>query len=107
MYMQTYFVYITTKDIDQARQIGKTLVEEHVAACVNILPGMQSIYRWQDAVEEAAETVLIAKTTEEQIPHLQQRVCELHSYECPCIIALPIVAGFPPYLEWIMASGYK
>jgi periplasmic divalent cation tolerance protein len=99
--MATWFVYITAKDRAQALAIGRTLVEERLAACVNVWDGMTSVYRWEGQIEEAAEAVLIAKTTEPQLPTLVERVKQLHTYACACVVAWPIGAGNPPYLEWL------
>lgn len=99
--MQLIFVYITTKDKLQATQIGKVLVEEHLAACVNILDAMQSIYLWNGALQQESEAVLIAKTTESMLEKLTSRVKELHTYSCPCIISLPIQGGNNDYLSWL------
>jgi periplasmic divalent cation tolerance protein len=86
---------------EEASRIANTLVEARLAACVNILSPVQSIYRWQGRVETAAEILLLIKTTDERFPALQQRISELHSYETPEIIAVPIVAGLDKYLTWL------
>ena len=99
--MSAAMVYITAATPDEAEAIGRTLVAERLAACANILPGMRSIYRWKGAVETAAETVLIAKTRLELADALTARVKELHSYDVPCIVVLPIAAGLPEFLRWI------
>lgn len=99
--MGTWFVYITAKDKSQALEIGRRLVEEHLAACINVLDGVTSVYRWEGAVEQASETVLIVKTTEPQVPAVIERVKGLHTYSCPCVVAWPIAEGNPQYLEWI------
>ena len=99
--MATWFVYITAKDKSQALAIGRSLVEEQLAACINVLDGMTSVYRWEGAVEQASEAVLIVKTTEPQVPAVIERVKALHSYSCPCAVAWPIGIGNPQYLEWI------
>jgi periplasmic divalent cation tolerance protein len=101
------FVYITTKDKEQARSIGRVLVEEHLAACVNIINGMESIYFWNNSICEDKEAILIAKTREDLLSDLSQRVKSLHSYECPCIVALPIAGGNQEYLDWIKESTRK
>lgn len=95
------FVYITTGDMNEARVIGKALVEKKLAACVNFFDGMNSIYQWEGELQEGQETVLIAKTTEENIPALKKAVTTLHSYECPCIVCLPVIEGNQPFLKWI------
>jgi len=99
--MDLIFVYITAGSRAEAERIGRTLVEERLAACVNILSGMTSIYRWQGEVETAEETVLIAKTQGHLFDRLSARVKELHSYSVPCIVELPIGRGNPDYLDWL------
>ncbi|OGB88599.1 dihydroorotate dehydrogenase [candidate division WOR-1 bacterium RIFCSPLOWO2_02_FULL_46_20] len=95
------FVYITTKDKAEARKIGRVLVESRLAACVNIIDKMESIYWWQGKIEQGNEAVLIAKTKEMLMPKLIAKVKALHSYECPCIVALPVSNGNKQFLEWI------
>ncbi len=97
--------YITTRDADEAGRIGQALVEERLCACVNILPGMRSIYRWQGAIERAEETVLIAKTRAALFPALAARVQALHSYEVPCVLELPIGRGHEAYVRWLLANS--
>lgn len=97
-------VLCTCGDEDEARRIARELVESQLAACVNILATVESIYRWQGQVEEARETLLFIKTTAERLPELQQRIIHLHSYEMPEIIALPVLAGSDKYLAWIRGS---
>src|SRR5580658_8403206 len=93
--------YIVVPSREVAEKIARALVEEKLAACVNILAGMRSIYRWKGKVEAANEVVLIAKSRAELFDRLEKRVKELHPYECPCIVAWPIEAGHQPYLDWI------
>jgi len=99
--LELILVYITTKDKQQARLIGKTLVEERLAACVNIIDGMQSIYWWEGAINEDNEAILIAKTRNSLLEKLTDRVKSLHTYTCPCIVAIPISGGNTDYLGWI------
>jgi periplasmic divalent cation tolerance protein len=99
--MAPIFVYMTAGSREEAERIGRILVEERLAACVNILPGMTSVYRWQGAVETAQEVVVIAKTRRSAFDALAERVRALHSYEVPCIIELPLGRGDAPYLDWI------
>ena len=96
-----YWVYMTTADKDEARKIGRALLEERLVACVNMIDQMASMYWWRGEIQEDGETVLIAKTRKTHLPGLMEKVKALHGYECPCIIALPIRDGFPGYLEWL------
>jgi len=99
--MKLSLVYVTAKDDDEARRIGRELVEARLAAGVNIVPAVSSIYRWQGEVRDNTEAVLIAKTREALVPRLIDKVKSLHSYDCPCIVALPILDGNPAFLDWI------
>ena len=99
--MEARFIYITCKDTSEAQTIGKALVEEKLAACANILPGMKSIYSWKGEIVEDKEVVLIAKSTSALVNELTEKVKALHSYEVPCVVALPIEHGNPDYLKWI------
>jgi periplasmic divalent cation tolerance protein len=99
--MSAIFVYVTTANQDEALRIGRTLVGERLAACANVIDGMQSIYRWNDEIREDSETVLILKSSADALAALTERVKALHSYECPCVSALPIVGGNDAYLDWI------
>ena len=99
--MDFLFAYITTRDTEEARRIGKILVTERLAACVNILPGMESHYWWKGKVESAREAVLIAKTRADLREDLLRRVRELHEAETPCVVFLPVTGGNPDYLQWI------
>ncbi|MBV8549729.1 MAG: divalent-cation tolerance protein CutA [Acidobacteriaceae bacterium] len=94
-------VLCTCGNVGEAERIAAALVEERFAACVNILPPIRSLYRWKGNVETAEEMPLLIKTTGERFPALQQRILQLHSYEVPEIIALPIVAGLEKYLVWL------
>lgn len=86
---------------EAAQTVAQTLVQERLAACVNILPGVVSVYVWQGVLENSAETLLLIKTTHALYPQLQARLRELHPYELPEIIALDINHGLPDYLNWI------
>jgi periplasmic divalent cation tolerance protein len=99
--MTATFVYMTAKDREEALKIGRSLVEARLAACVNVLDGMTSLYRWDDEIQEDQETVLVAKTTETLVEALIERVRSLHSYDCPCIVTWPIHSGNAAYLQWI------
>lgn len=85
----------------EGRRLAEALVETKLAACVNLLPGVQSIYRWEGKVEVAHEVVLLIKSTAARFEELRARITELHSYDIPEIIALPITAGSGKYLDWI------
>lgn len=86
---------------DGAHALARALVQEQLAACVNIIGGVQSVYRWQGEVAEDPESLLLIKTTEARYPELEARVKVLHSYEIPEIIALDVDRGYPPFLEWL------
>lgn len=95
------FVYVTVATRDEALNIGRTVVEERLAACANVIDGMASVYWWQGKVETTTEAVLILKSRAPLIERLTARVKALHSYSVPCVAALPIEAGNPDYLRWI------
>jgi periplasmic divalent cation tolerance protein len=99
--MNTYFIYVTTRDKAEARSIGRYLVQSHLAACVNILDQMNSMYIWKDEFQDDQEAILIAKTTEQRLPELIEAIKSRHSYDCPCIVSLPISGGNPAFLQWI------
>ena len=99
--MKINFIYMTVGSKDEARKIGRELVATRLAACVNILDNMNSFYRWDGEIQDDTEVVMIAKTTEEQVPELIKKVESMHSYDCPCIVSLPITGGHQPFLKWI------
>ena len=99
--MAVMIVYVTAGDTNEARRIAGAVIEERLAACANILPAMSSIYWWEGSVHEASEAVLILKTTTARLEALVTRVKALHNYDCPCIEAWPVVAGYPPFLDWV------
>ena len=94
-------VYVTVGSSDEGERLARALVEERLAACVNRVRPVQSIYRWQDRVEQSEEELLIIKTKRELFDRLKKRVQELHSYSVPEIIALPILEGSEGYLKWL------
>ncbi len=97
-----YLVLVTCGSAAEARRIARAVVEERLAACVNILPAaITSIYRWKGRVESAREKLLVIKTSRRRLAKLQAAVERLHSYEVPEFIALPIAAGSPAYLSWL------
>lgn len=85
----------------EGERLARALVEERLAACVNVLPAVHSVYRWNDAIEDAREYLLLIKSAKGRFPALRDRILALHSYETPEIIALPIVAGSEQYLNWL------
>ena len=95
------WVYMTAGTFEEARNIGKILVEKNLVACVNLIENMTSIYKWEDKLEEGQEVVMIAKTRKKLMPKLIETVNSYHSYDCPCILELPIQGGNPEYLTWI------
>jgi len=101
--MQYRSIYITAGDEDEARRIARTLVEEKLAACANILP-VKSIYWWEGEIEEAGEVAMLVKTKVELADEVVARVKELHSYEVPCIVVFSIEKGYEEYLKWIGES---
>ena len=101
---ETQIVLCTVPDEAAARRIASALVGEQLAACVNIVPGITSVYRWKDAIETAPELLLIIKTTMGVYTRLQDRIHALHPYELPEIIAVSIDRGLPDYLAWITTS---
>ena len=97
-------VLTTWPDADAARAAGRTLVEEKLAACANIVPGVESIYRWEGKVETSAEVLMILKTTVARYQMIETRIRTLHSYELPEIVSLRVTDGLPAYLRWVEQS---
>jgi len=97
-------VLMTAASLDEAGRIADMLVEARLAACVQILPGIQSIYRWQGQVAHEREVLLLAKTASDRFDELVKPVTAIHSYKTPEIIALPIKAAAKPYLKWLRGS---
>lgn len=97
-------VLTTTASPEEAARMGQILVEERLAACATVIPGVQSIYRWQGAVESALETMLLLKTSADQVAALEVRLHQLHSYDTPEFLVLAVDAGSPRYLDWLRNS---
>jgi periplasmic divalent cation tolerance protein len=97
-------VLLTAANGEEAVRLADMVIGAHLAACVQILPEMESVYRWEGKIERQPEILLLAKTTRSKFDELEREVRALHSYETPEIIALPVVAGSAPYLEWLRAS---
>jgi len=102
--MEVIMVLCNVPDAALAQQIAETLVGEQLAACVNIMAPCRSVYRWQGKLENASEVPLQIKTTAAAYPALQARLLQLHPYEVPEIIALPISQGLPAYLQWVASA---
>ncbi len=99
--MEAIVVYITGPNEDEAVRIARTLVEERLAGCINIVRGIRSIYSWQGKIEDESEVLMIVKTQRHLFEGLKTRVKELHSYTVPEIIALPVMEGLEDYLRWL------
>ena len=99
--MTVISIYAVFADRDEATRIGRQVIDERLAACINILPGVHSIYRWQGAVEYAEEAAAILKTTTARADTLIARIAELHGYDVPCIAAWPIDRLFEDYATWV------
>ena len=97
-------VFMTAANGEEATRLAEMLVGAHLAACVQILPEMESVYRWQGKIERSSEVLLLAKTTRGKFDDLEREVRALHSYDTPEIVAVPIVAGSAPYLEWLVQA---
>jgi len=97
-------VLLTAANGEEAVRLADMLIGAHLAACVQILPEMESVYRWQGKIERQPEILLVAKTVRSKFDDLEKEVRALHSYDTPEIIALPIVAGSTPYIDWLRAS---
>jgi periplasmic divalent cation tolerance protein len=101
---EVLIAYVTCADLDEARRIGRALVEDGLAACVNIR-AHETVYRWKGAIEQGPEAAFLAKTTRTAWPRLQARVRAMHSYTLPCIIGWTLAEGMPEYLDWVAAGG--
>jgi len=105
--MEAYFVYVTVADADEAERIARTVVEERLAACANMLGATESVYWWEGKVCEGDEVALVLKTSNSRKDELVNRIRQLHSYDCPCIVCLPIAGGNPDFLQWIKTETSK
>jgi periplasmic divalent cation tolerance protein len=102
--MDPMLVLVTASDADEAARLARALVDERLAACVNIVPGLRSLYRWQGRVEDAPEVLLLVKSVRPRLAAIVARVRALHSYSVPEVVAVPIVGGSEPYLAWLAAE---
>ncbi len=100
--MEINMIYITCATIEEAKKIASSIVKERLAACANLIENIHSFYWWEGKFEEDREAAIIAKTKSSLVPELIKRVKDLHSYECPCIVILPIVEGNIDFLKWIL-----
>ena len=103
--MLTLLAFATCPDSTSAQRIADALVSERLAACVNLLPGMQSVYRWKGRVETSSEVLMLIKTSAQRMSDLRERLVALHPYELPELIAVEIADGLPAYLDWIAAES--
>ena len=97
-------VLMTAPDMEVARELGRRLVEERLAACANIVPGLTSIFNWQGEVKDESEVLMVLKTTGSVVDALVERAASLHPYDVPEVLALPVVDGYRPYLEWVRSE---
>lgn len=102
--MQTVIVYMTASDMDEARKVAEALISERLVACVNIWPAIESHFFWDDAVQHETEVAMIAKTKAILLPEVVEKVKQVHSYEVPCVVSLPLSGGNPDFLEWIVTE---
>ena len=102
--MSETLTFVTCKDLRQAKGIARALVNERLAACVNVVPGVASIYSWEGKLEESREVLLVIKSRRALSARLTSRVRELHSYSVPEVVTVPIASGNPAYLAWVRES---
>ncbi|QJA06116.1 divalent-cation tolerance protein CutA [Thermosulfurimonas marina] len=101
---EVMLLYVTASGPEEAKRLGRHLVERRLAACVNIFPEMHSFYWWEGKLESSREAVLLVKTRKELAEAAREEIVRLHSYSCPCILEIPVAGGHPPFLEWIYAE---
>lgn len=97
-------VFVTAPDREVALSLARQVVEERLAACANVMPNVTSVFRWEDSMREEPEVLLIFKTGAERVEALIERISDLHPYDVPEVLALPVEAGHGPYLEWVRDS---
>ncbi|MBC8207372.1 MAG: divalent-cation tolerance protein CutA [Kiritimatiellales bacterium] len=102
--MNTKLIYVTAPSLTDAEQIAETVVNEKLAACANFFDGVHSIFEWNGQLCREDEAVLILKATADRVAELTDRIKQLHTYDCPCIVVLPIEGGNPEFLNWVEAS---
>jgi periplasmic divalent cation tolerance protein len=101
---QVLLVMTNMPDAAAAQSLARALVESRLAACVNLMPGVQSVYRWRGAIEQASEVTLLIKTTQQRFAQLRQAILSSHPYDLPEVLAVPVSEGHLPYLQWIAAE---
>lgn len=97
-------VYITTSGLNESKKIAKMLLEEKLAACINIIPTVESIYLWKGKIEEDSESIMVVKTRSELVENIIKKVEEVHSYEIPCILEITVNKGSKTYLKWMKSE---
>ena len=105
--MTVSMAYVTCPERAAAERLARTLLDERLIACANLIDGMTSLYRWDGEIRQESETVLILKTSHCLVPALVSRINELHVYDCPCVSAWPITDGNPEFLKWVAAETAK
>jgi len=99
--MSAVWIYVTAADRSEAEKIGRAMVEARLAACANVLGETTAIYWWDGAVESGSEAALVLKSRAELVDEITRAIGDIHSYDCPCIVALPIAGGNPEFLSWL------
>lgn len=99
--MAATMLYVTAESVDEARRIGRVLVEDRLAACANVIPGTTAIYWWEGAVQEDGEAVLVVKTRADLVDAATARIKAVHSYDCPCVLAFAVIGGNRDFLDWL------
>ena len=99
--MDTIFVYVTCEDQDEAKRIAGELIERKLIACANIMSPHMAVYKWDGQIQTGDETAMILKTEQGLFEQVEAAICAIHSYDTPCIVALPVTAGHAPFLQWI------
>lgn len=102
--VDTLVVLVTVPSADQGAAMARTLVDERLAACVNVIPGLRSIFFWEGRLQEEGEALLVVKTGRDRYGALQRRILDLHPYSVPEVLALPVETGAPDYLAWVRES---
>lgn len=97
-------ILCTVPNQEVGQRIAKALITDQLAACVNLLPGIESVYRWDNQIETSSETLLLIKSQEHLYEKIEQKLISIHPYDCPEIMSLPVKSGFSGYLEWIQAN---